>query len=223
VHQTRTTPALAGLLLLMAGPGLAQDVPVGEPPAATFAATRRVMPSRPFSVALVGAADQGGPSLGFRGGLGMPLADLVRLDLVVTATGGTTSAHGTPATLWRLTAEARVGYRSGGLLPWLGAGWQASHLIDDREQACVPLTELCVEVAPSEYARSRSGPVISAGVLVALDAKFVVGVEVRRAFLDRGAAAVPGAPGNLGNPGDFGGFGVLLSIGWWGGAEYPAR
>lgn len=204
--------AMLGALLLVAGRALGEDAAAeaGVAPGAPSPAAREgppTLPSRPFSWAIVGAVDQGGPSIGLRGGLGLPLNGQLRIDLVATVTGGTTKALGTPATLWRLGTEARLGWRSGRLLPWLGAGWQGSHLIDDREAVCEPLLDTCLEVAPSEYAVSRRGPLVAAGVLLALDARVVLGVELRQAFL---ASSRAGAPGD----GAFGGTGLLCSIGF---------
>lgn len=204
------------LVLSAIGPAVGQEpaepVAPGSPPAAeaeTPASRERTAPDRKvFSLGLLaGGGDGNGGGIGLRAAVGGPVGKGLRLDASGTVHGSTRTNGAAEFTVGRISAELVASARLGPLRPYLGAGWQrvrvSLEFAGDPSELCFPGTILC---APGDWRTGAfdtegwaSGPVISAGAAVGVTDGLLLGLEVRKPFIDRIASgALYDAP--LGSP-----------------------
>jgi hypothetical protein len=190
---------LVVLVLSGFGPALGQE-PVepgapAEPPAAEAPWNERTAPDRKvFSLGLLaGGGDGNGGGIGLRAGLGGLVGESLRLDASGTIHGSTRKNGAAEFMVGRMSVELVASTRLGALRPFLGAGWQRATVSLDYAgeptDLCIPGTIVC---APGDWRSGAfeteewaSGPVVSVGAALGITDSVLVGLEVRKPFIDR--------------------------------------
>lgn len=142
---------------------------------------------------LAGGGDGNGGGIGLRAGLGGFVGEWLRLDASGTINGSTRTNGAAEFMVGRMSAELVASTRLGALRPFLGAGWQRVRVSLDYAgepaDLCIPGTIVC---APGDWRTGAfetdqwaSGPVVSMGAALGITDGLLLGLEIRKPFIDR--------------------------------------